>query len=529
MSSAAENLTSPLLDKLRATVGAEHLILDALECEYYAQDVFSAASPAAAVVAPADKHQLAQVVHAAVEAGVAVVARGGGMSYTSGYVPAEPNSLVIDMSRMNRVLEINREDMFVTVEAGISWQALHKALKGTGLRTPYWGTLSGRYATVGGGLSQNSVFWGSGRHGSAVDSVIGLEVVLANGSILNTGSAAQLNASPFFRHYGPDLTGLFCGDCGALGFKATATLKLIPEAQAQAFASFAFERYEDMAPAMSEIARKELASECFGFDPVLQAQRMKRESLATDAKQFVGALKSAGGLGKAIKQGTKMAVSGRRFMDDVKWSFHFMTEGRTEASAEACLEAAREIVSRHQGRELADSIPRLVRANPFGPVNSMLGPEGERWVPVHGLLPHSKTVETIGKIEDLFAGHRQDMERLGIETGYLLATVSTNCFVIEPVFFWPDEMMEIHRRSVEADHLKRLKAFEQNLPAREAVVRLRADLGRLLQESGAVHLQVGKAYRYREGLKPESYALVSALKDVLDPAHRINPGCLGLD
>jgi len=528
MTLAAKSQPNSLTRSLQSIVGEDHVTIDAAECVYYAQDVFTRAAPAAAVVAPGNKEQLAAVVKTAVAAGVAVVARGGGMSYTSAYVPAEENSIMVDFSRMNRVLELNREDMYVTVEAGITWQALHEALKGSGLRTPYWGTLSGRVATVGGGLSQNSVFWGSGRHGSAVDSVIGLEVALADGSILNTGAGSQQNSTPFFRHYGPDLTGLFCGDCGALGFKATATLRLIPEQAAQAFASFAFESYQDMAPAMSKISRSDLAAECFGFDPVLQAQRMKRESLAADAKQFVGALKSAGGLGKAIKQGAKMAVAGRSYMDDVKWSFHVMMEARTDESAQSCLREVRKIVDRHNGRELADSIPRLVRANPFGPVNSMLGPEGERWVPVHGLLPHSKAVDTITRIEALFASHQQDMEKLGIETGYLLATVSTNCFVIEPVFFWPDEMMEIHRRSVEPEHLKRLKSFDQNLPAREAVIRIRADLTRLLEESGAVHLQIGKAYRYREGLKPESFALVSALKNILDPGHRINPGCLSL-
>ena len=73
--------------------------------------------------------------------------------------------------------------MYVTAQAGCTWKALAEALEGSGYRTPYWGTLSGIHATVGGGASQNSIFWGSGRYGTAADSIIGLEVILADGSV----------------------------------------------------------------------------------------------------------------------------------------------------------------------------------------------------------------------------------------------------------------------------------------------------------------------------------------------------------
>ncbi len=516
-----------LLEQLGSLVGEGGITTDALECAYFSQDVYCEDVHAAAVVSPENTRQLAEVVKAATAAGHAVLARGGGMSYTKGFVPVEANSILIDMSRMNRVLEINREDMYVTVEAGASWEKLYKALEGTGLRTPFWGTLSGRYATVGGGLSQNSIFWGSGRYGSAADSVLSLEVVLADGTIIHTGAAAQNHANPFFRHFGPDLTGIFTGDCGALGFKTTLTLRLIPVSEAHAYGSFAFETYAEMAAAMSEISRRQLADECFGFDPYLQGQRMKRESMAEDARKFIGALKAAGGVGAALKQGAKMAVAGRGFMDDVKWSFHVMIEDRSDAAANDRLQAVRDIVKRNQGRELADSIPRLVRANPFGPVNNMLGPDGERWVPVHGLVPHSKVRAAMDAIEALFAGHGDLMQEHDIHAGYLLATVSSNCFVVEPVFFWPEELMEIHRRAVDADHLKRLKGFAANPAASAAVAKIRKDLVELLSEMGAVHLQIGKSYLYREGIQPESYALVQAIKQTVDPNNRVNPGALG--
>jgi FAD/FMN-containing dehydrogenase len=279
---------------------------------------------------------------------------------------------------------------------------------------------------------------------------------------------------------------------------------------------------------MSEIARRGLVTECFGFDPYLQRQRMRRESLAKDATQFMGMLKAAGSVGEAVKQGARVATAGRRFMDDVQWSFHVLARERDDRVAADCVAEAGRIVAEHGGRELPDSIPRLLSSHPFGNVNNMLGPEGERWVPVHGLVAHSQAVEVLDRVEALFAEHAAERERLEVHTGYLLATVATNCFVIEPVFFWPDALHEMHRRYVEADHLKRLKTHPENLPARALVTELKEKLADLFRDAGAVHLQVAKAYHYHDGLKEEPLALVRALKAHLDPRNRMNPGSLGL-
>ena len=178
-----------LLARLAAIAGTDNVLSDDQTLELYSQDVWEQGQRLAAVVRAADTAQLASLVAAITGAGRAVVARGGGMSYTSGYVPKEAGSVLIDMRRMDRVLEINTEDMYVTVQCGCTWVDLHKALEGTGLRTPYWGTLSGIRATVGGGLSQNSIFWGSARHGTAADSVIG-----ASGSANGSSAGKKLAA-----------------------------------------------------------------------------------------------------------------------------------------------------------------------------------------------------------------------------------------------------------------------------------------------------------------------------------------------
>jgi FAD/FMN-containing dehydrogenase len=522
-------LTNDVFDQLTAILSSEGLLTDTYSCSLYAQDVFTKQLPALAVARPDSTEQLSAALRLAHQHGLTVTPRGGGISYTSGYVPAKADTLIIDLGRMNRVVEINRDDMYVTVECGCTWKQLHEALKGSGLRTPYWGTLSGSKATIGGGLSQNSIFWGSGQFGSAADTVISLEVVLADGRILNTGSNAQINSTPFFRHYGPDLTGLFTCDTGAFGFKAKATLKLMPELPAKGYLAFDFKTAEDSIAAMSDIARSGLAMECFGFDPYLQSQRLKRESLSKDVKALAGVMKSSGSLLGAIKDGAKVAMAGRSYMKDVDYSVQVIVEDLIEAGVEHRLQALRKIATNHNGREIENSIPKITRANPFGPVNSMLGPTGERWVPSHGLFPHTKAQQAYETTEAVFAKHRASLDKYEIGTGHLFALIASSCFVLEPVFFWPDAYTEIHELSVEDEHLAKLNRYEENLEARQVVADIRSELAELYKQLGAVHLQIGKAYQYKQGLQPEAFDIIKAIKSVLDPDGRVNPQSLGLE
>ncbi|MEP4892354.1 MAG: FAD-binding oxidoreductase [Aliiglaciecola sp.] len=519
---------SIVLETLATIVGQEYVLTDADSCSLYAQDVFTKDKPALAVVQPSSTLELSEVVKTATAHKYITIPRGGGMSYTSGYVPQQDNSIIIDMSRMSKIVEINEQDMYVTVECGCSWKSLYEALKDTGLRTPCWGTLSGIYATIGGGLSQNGMFWGSGQFGAIADSVISVEVVLADGSILETGSAAQINGTPFFRHFGPDLTGVFIGDTGSLGFKARATLRLMPELTAREYISMDFKTSDDALNTMSEISRRGLAMECFGFDPFLQAQRKQRESLASDAKALVGFMKSAGSIGQAIKQGSKIAFAGRGFMDDVDFSIHAFIEERSAHGAKQCLEDIRAIVKKNKGKEIENTIPKILRANPFGPVNNMVGPNGERWVPVHGQFPHSKVIPAFNATEAIFNSHRDVMERMQIGVGYLFAVISTNAFVIEPVFFWQDCLNELHEKSVESGHFSKLKKFDENLEARETVTKIKNEVAAKFSEMGGVHFQIGKNYAYKDGIKPPALELIERIKECVDPNRLVNPGSLGL-
>ncbi len=519
MTTLAPSPTSPL-KAIEDAVGTNALVTDAAELRYYSQDVFSNGPIALAVFRPTDTEMLARGIKAATEHGIAIVPRGGGMSYTSGYLPPEAGALLIDTRSMNRIIDLNEEDMTVTVEAGCSWDQLHRYLKPKGLRALAWGTLSGIYATVGGGMSQNGVFWGAAG-GTVVDAALSFTIVLADGSIVSTGSR-------FFRPFGPDITGLFAADCGALGVKATVTLKLVREGTAFAYGSFSFPDADSFFSAMSEVAREGLASESFGFDPYLQSQRMKRDSLTKDAKSLVNMMKAQGSVFKAIKEGAKVVAAGRSFLDDVPFSLHLIAEGRHQSAVDADMKAIEAIAVKHGGNAIENTIPKILRANPFPPVNAMVGPEGERWVPVHGFLPHSRLVEGWNRIQALFDSNQAEMDEQGVAAGAMLAAVSRSTCLIEPVFFWPDALEDIHCRSLEPNHLAKLNRFPPNAASRALVDRLRADIIRIFRELDATHLQIARAYPLKEGSDPQAWAMLKAVKQTVDPKGLMNPGSLGL-
>lgn len=509
-----------ILSDLAAAVGDEGLITDPAECAFYAQDIYSAGPALLAVLRPANKEALARAVGLATAAGVALVPRGGGMSYTGGYVAPEAGALIVDLGRMRRVLAINPIDMTATVEAGCTWEELRVALKPHGLRALAWGTLSGIRASIGGGMSQNGVFWGA-RDGTIVDAALRFEVVLADGRIVDTGSA-------FFRPFGPDVTGLFAADTGAFGIKATVTLQLVREAMAFGYGSYAFDDAGGFFTAMSAVAREGLAAESFGFDPFLQEQRMKRDSLASDARSLVAMMRGQGSLWKGIREGAKVVAAGRSFLEGASFSLHLIAEGRSEAAVAADMAAIERIVAEAGGRAVENTIPKILRSNPFPPVNSMVGPAGERWVPVHGFLPHSRLIEGWERLQALFAAHRAEMDRLGVGAGAMLAAVSRSACLIEPVFYWPDALGEIHRRSIEPAHLARLECFPANAEARALVARLRQAVIDLFHGLDATHLQIARTYPLKQSSDPAAWEILRALKAAVDPKSLMNPGSLGL-
>lgn len=512
---------------LQEAVGREHVLLAEAERRFYSQDVHHAAVPPLAVVRPGTAEEVTAVLRVAGRHGLVVVPRGGGMSYTRGYLADRRDAVVLDMGRMNRVLDINVADRWVTVECGATWKQLHDALAPLGVRTPFWGPLSGLRSTVGGAISQGALFLGSGTHGAVGESVLGLDVVLGDGSVVRVGAHANARGTPFFRQFGPDLSAMFTHDCGALGIKLRATLRLVLIPPELRHASFNVPDARRLFALMADVARERLASEIFAFDPGMQRVRMKRVSMAEDARALGKVVQAAGGGLKGLAAGARVVLGGRSFLDEAQFSVHMTVEGRDGAEADARLARLREIVG-DRGSEVASTIPQVMRANPFAEVNSMLGPGGERWVPVHGSVPLSAAAGMYEALEAVHARHWQERERHSIDHGYLICAVGDRAILIEPVMYWPDCRQDFHERVIDAAYLAKLPAHAENLPARAAVDRLRADLARCFLEQGAVSFQIGRFYPYQEGLDPGAARLLAAIKSIVDPQGIVNPGSLGL-
>lgn len=479
---------------LQQTIGEQYVITELTERQYFSRDLsWESADVAAIVVQPGSVDELRTTVATANAAGMAVVPRGGGMSYTRGYTPAHATSVVIDMRRLNRVIEVNTEDMYVTAECGCTWEQLYTTLRAQCVRTPYWGPLSGRYATVGGALSQNSLFYGSGRYGSVADSVLGLEVILAGGKRIHTGSGGSLSGSPFFRYFGPDLTGLFVSDTGAFGIKAAATLKLIPLPAVTTYASFAFDDMSALVAAQKEMARLQLAAEIYGFDPYYH---------------------------------NVFARAGFSFLAREQWSLHVVVDAHDETSAQSALATLRAIATR-QGREIDGSLPPAIRADPFGAVRSvLLGPDGENWLPIHTFLPASKSQPVVRATQRFFAENSEMMQHHGISVSYLTATSGTD-FVFEPSFYWKDELGRFRLERIEAEYADRWKTIPANPQARQVVLQLRRQLATLFDQMGGIHIQIGKYYAYETNMEPQRWQVLREMKKILDPQNLVNPGALG--
>jgi FAD/FMN-containing dehydrogenase len=524
----AATAVNDLKATLAGIVGAENVRSDAAGIALNSADIFSAgASPVQLVVSPRSIEEVSRTVAAITGAGFAVSPRGAGMSYTGGYIPMVEHTISLDMSRMDRILAVNPADMTVTVEAGCRWSQLHQTLSPMGLRTPFWGPMSGLVSTIGGGLSQLNAMLGGGHYGTSSESVIALTIVLADGTVLRTGARGADGDSPFYRHYGPDLTGLFCGDSGAFGIKAEITLRLMRLPAHEGYVSLSFKTGRDLVLAMAEIARAGIASETCAFDPGLTRVRLARASLATDVKTLGAVIGQQKSLYKGLIEAGKVALGGRSFVGVDDYSLHVICEGRSAVGVEADLAEARRIAAAGAGTEIENTIAKVIRAVPFPPLNSVLGPAAERWAPVHGLAPLSRAPDVLAAIETLFADMAGTFEREGVTTGYLFTSVSTNALIIEPVFYWPEERFPIHEVAIEPAHLARLPTLPPNPAATAVVVEARHRLIALFQKFGCAHYQIGRTYPYRASRDAATISLLDHLKAHLDPTDRMNPGVLG--
>jgi FAD/FMN-containing dehydrogenase len=516
----------PIIAELRRICGPDAVLTDADSLSVFSHDVYRAGKRPWAVVRPATVAALARAVGAATAADVAVFPRGGGMSYTDAYTPSVERAVVLDLRGLNRILAIKPDDMYVTVEAGCTWAALDAALKPHGLRPPFWGPFSGAKATVGGSLSQGTATFGSARVGPSDVAVIGLKVVLADGTIITTGSGGQPHHAPFFRHYGPDLTGLFTSDAGALGVKAEVTLQLERRPAAVHGLSYAFADAPSCFRAQAEAARSGLAGEVFAVDAELLRHSAGDPNLKRDLATLVQVGRSGGGGLAGLARMARLALAGRNFAAGIPFTCHFVTEANDAARLKANVAELRRLIAPH-GVEIANTVPTVVRAHPFPPL-AVAAPNGRRLLAIHAIVPFSAAAGVHAETAALVARHAAELRTGKVIVGYSFATVGRTGLLYEPVFYWEDELSLYHRRETPPDLLKAMQTFPANPAGRALVQRLRDAMVEIMYRHGAVHLQIGKAYPYLRERDPVFADVLRTIKRRVDPKGLMNPGALGL-
>ena len=229
-----------LVDKLRVSYGDRAVTSHAVrEHHGHGEGVVDTALPDV-VVFPESNEEVASIVRLCHLARVPVIPFGVGTSI-EGHVAALYGGVCIDLSRMNRVLEINTEDLDCRVQAGITREQVNAELKGTGLFFPID---PGADATIGGMASTRASGTNAVRYGTMRENVLGLTVVTADGRLIRTGGRARKSSA------GYDLTRLFVGAEGTLGVITEIQLRLygIPEAIAAAVCQFA-----DLASAVNSV------------------------------------------------------------------------------------------------------------------------------------------------------------------------------------------------------------------------------------------------------------------------------------
>jgi glycolate oxidase len=239
-------LNSEVKEKLIAIVGESYFYDDQVSLISYSYDAtpnFQAVPDA--VVIPGNTREVSEIVKVCDNYQIPIVPRGSGTNLCAGTVPSE-GGIILRFSRMNQILEVDEENLTITVQPGVITQTLIELVEEKGLFYPP-DPSSMKISTIGGNINECSGGLRGLKYGVTKDYVIGLEAVLPNGDVIRTGGKLAKDVA------GYDLTKLLIGSEGTLAVITEAILKLIPKPETKQTMLALYEDMEDAAQAVSDI------------------------------------------------------------------------------------------------------------------------------------------------------------------------------------------------------------------------------------------------------------------------------------
>ncbi|MCS7102619.1 MAG: FAD-binding protein [Candidatus Korarchaeum sp.] len=297
------------LSELSRRVGKGKVLTDPEDLYSYSLDASTEfKQPPAVVVRASGEEDVRAVLELADRYRVPVVPRGSGTSLTGGSVPTAPNTILLDLTPMNKI-EVNIDDGYVMAEAGATVLEIDKACRQYGFFFPP-DPASSRIATIGGSIAENAGGLRGAKFGVMKNWILAMEVVLPGGKRLRIGE-------PVYKwRWGPDLMSLFVGSEGTLGVITKAWLKVYPLPEKVVRVLGVFDRIEDAGKAIAQVRRRgyvpmilelldretiEIVNESLGYGiEVAEAMVMAdvdgpRESVWRIAREVESVMKESGG------------------------------------------------------------------------------------------------------------------------------------------------------------------------------------------------------------------------------------------
>lgn len=238
-----------LIKNLKTLVGEKNVFDSFEDCFCYTYDAsfsqIDKKNTPGIIVFPETTEQVSAVMKFAYEHKITVIPRGAG-SNVSGGTLSLPECIIMVLTKMNKILEIDKENLLAVVETGVKTGQLQQEVEKIGLFYPP-DPASLAFATIGGNVAESAGGPRGVKYGTTKDYVLGLEVVLPTGEIINTGGRVIKNVT------GYNLTQLFTGSEGTLGIITKVILKLVPKPEAKKTMLAIFNKIETAGQAVSGI------------------------------------------------------------------------------------------------------------------------------------------------------------------------------------------------------------------------------------------------------------------------------------